>query len=393
MADETGLDDRGRIALGRRLIANALHYSAAKVAATSTLRDLKHDADLLPLIQRRLQVILEGFHRDSNVVYDIQGRNDQGCDLLVRLSTDNGVQFIGLQVKSHSELLNEDVIPVLIRQHFEATSHYSPMLIFYIVLAADMTQNGPQHRVIRAIQQKFSTAKDVRIVIPEYTATFIRLGGPAIDALITQTMRTGDPVTTAGVQDLRRHPVEAAILLRLVERHLAGAPVLSRVDLISDQWIQAVAEATPIKRFRDTPFARPIDGRFHQENEYRVYTGLPLSAEADIDFDEEIGPNKGDWWFLDEYLEEISSGLRRHLLLPNDQAGPDAAARLSEFVPDALDLLEDDLDSVDEDGDQFSIRLDEHMALVALAAEGIVKHRLVGDDVINYVVNLLLPAD
>jgi hypothetical protein len=99
MADDVELGQPGRIALGRRLIANALQYSSARVSATRTLRDMKHDAHLLPAIQRRLQVVLESFHRDSNVVYDIQGRNDHGCDLLIRLSVGQEVQFVGLQVK------------------------------------------------------------------------------------------------------------------------------------------------------------------------------------------------------------------------------------------------------------------------------------------------------
>ena len=281
MTDEAQSDGHGRIALGRRLIANALQYSAAKITATQALRELKHDADLLPMLQRQLQAILEGFHRDSNVVYDIQGRSDHGCDLLVRLNINNQCQFVGLQVKSHAELLTEKVITTLIRQHFEATNRYSPMLDYYIILAADMIQKGDLQRVIRAIQQNFSTAKDVRVVSPLYTATFIRLEAPAVDALITQTMRTGDPLTTAGLQDLWRHPVEAAILLRLVERHLAGVPALSSEELVSDQWIQAVAEATPIARFRDTPFERPIDGRFHKENAFRKYSGLPLFPESE----------------------------------------------------------------------------------------------------------------
>ena len=38
------------------------------------------------------------------------------------------------------ELLKEDVVTLLIRQHFDASNHYSPMLIFYIVLAADLSQ-------------------------------------------------------------------------------------------------------------------------------------------------------------------------------------------------------------------------------------------------------------
>ena len=183
--------------------------------------------------------------------------------------------------------------------------------------------------------------------------------------------------------------MEAAILLRLVERHLAGVPALSSEELVSDQWIQAVAEATPIARFRDTPFERPIDGRFHKENAFRKYAGLPLFPESEDSLQKYY---RDAWGLLDDELDSISSDLRRHLLLPDEQAGPDAAARLSEFLPDALDLLEEDLAFVDGDREQLSVRLGEHMALIALAAEGIVKHELVGDELIRYIVNLLLPA-
>lgn len=165
--DGAPLDHPGRLALGRRLIANALHYSAANIADTAMLKDLRHDADLLPAIQQKLAVVLDGFHRDSNVIYDIQGRNDQGCDLLVRLNTENDCQFLGFQVKSHRELLTEEAVTILIRQHFEATQHYSPLLTYYIILAADMSAKGDQHRVVRAIQQRFSKTKDVRVVIPQ----------------------------------------------------------------------------------------------------------------------------------------------------------------------------------------------------------------------------------
>lgn len=391
--DGAALDQPGRLALGRRLIANTLHYSAANIADTAMLRDLRHDADLLPAIQEKLAVVLDGFHRDSNVIYDIQGRNDQGCDLLVRLNTANDCQFIGFQVKSHRELLTEESVAVLIRQHFEATQHYSPLLTYYIILAADLSIKGDQHRVVRAVQQRFSKTKDVRVVIPQYITTFLRLRRTAVDALVTQTMRTGDPVTTSALGDIQRHPLAAAVLLRLLETQLRGVPAVSVDDLVSDPWLQAVAEATPAARLRDTPFERAIDGRFYKEEEYRKFVGLPPPAEPAPNINTGSLKRLGEWQHLDEYLEEISGGLRRHLLLPNVQAGPDSSARLSELLPGALDMLDEELYFRTAERDAMSINLDEHMALVAIASEGIVKHDLEGDDIIEYVVSLLLPDE
>jgi hypothetical protein len=275
------------------------------------------------------------------------------------------------------------------------------MLIFYIVLAADLSVPGDHHRVVRAVQQRFSTTKNVVVVSPQYTTSFLRLEGPAIDALITQTMRSGDPVTIAGQADLRRHPIDAAILLRLIERSLAGSPFLTREDNItSDSWIQAVAERTPIAHFRDTPFSRLGDGVFSRESEYRKYFELePLEADGNLDwfdaadFEPSAGGGANYWAFFDYDLDGISPGLRRHFLLPTARETPDSAARLSEYVADTLDRFEDDLIFADEDGDRFAIKLEEHLALVAIAAEGSVKHELFGDDLVRYVISLLLPTD
>ncbi|WP_157895828.1 hypothetical protein [Mycobacteroides chelonae] len=85
--------------------------------------------------------------------------------------------------------------------------------------------------------------------------------------------------------------------------------------------------------------------------------------------------------------------LRRYFLLPSEGSCAESAARLSEFVPDTLDRLEDDLVFPNEDSDKFAIKLEEHLALVAIAAEGRVKHQLSGDNLILYIVSLLLPAD
>lgn len=54
----------------------------------------------------------------------------------------------------------------------------------------------------------------------------------------------------------------------------------------------------------------------------------------------------------------------------------DSAARLSEYVADTLDRFEYDLIFADKDGDRFAIKLEEHLALGAITAEGSVKHEL-----------------
>jgi hypothetical protein len=390
---ESESEQTGRLALGRRLIANALRYTPAPVADTARLRQFRHDADLLPRLQVQLQRVLEGFHRDSNVVYDIQGRNDNGCDLLVRLTTSHDCQFIGFQVKSHRELLTEDAVNLLIRQHFDAKQRYAPLLKFYIFLAADLSEAGPQHRVIRAIQQRFSTEANVVIISPQYAESFLRLSNTAIDALITQTMRTGDPLTEAARSDLRRHPVAAAVLLRLVERRLSGHPTVSRESIMADTWIQAVAEVTPNKRLRNSPFGRSIDGRFTSENEYREHFGLPGSSDDELADYNEGRPDDDEYEeILDDFLEDMSDSLFRQMLLPNEREGPDSPGRLLQYLPDVLDMLDEEVEFTSHEQEEWFIRIEEQLPLVAITSEGIIKHELEGDEVISYVVNVLFPA-
>lgn len=395
--DKEGSEHRGRLSLGLRLLANALNYTPAPISDTAAFRDLGHDADLLPRITRQLQRVLDGFHRDSNVVYDIQGRNDHGCDLLVRLTTDNGCQFVGFQVKSHIELLKEDVVSLLIRQYYDASQHYSPLLTFYIFLAADLSESGPQHRVVRAIQQRFSKDTNLRIITPQYASTFLRLPSTAMDALITQTMRSGDPVTTAAKGDLlSHHPVAAAILLRLVERRLVGVPHMHVDQLIADPWIQSVAEVTPDRSLRKTSFGRSIDQLFATENAYRTQVGLPAGQDLLAEYNAEEMNDDDELYpaYLDEFFDGISDSLRLYMLQPGKQVVADSAARLLQFLPNALDELSEDIEFLNDEGEYITVNLEDYMPLVAIMAEGFVKHQLVeSDELISYVINLLLPAE
>ncbi|MEV6560751.1 hypothetical protein AB0M22_33875 [Nocardia sp. NPDC051756] len=376
-------DGRGRIALGRRLIANALRYSTAPIAQTASLRDLKHDADLLPRIQHQLRLLLDTFHRDSNVVYDIQGMRDLGCDLLVRLQTDNDARFIGLQVKSDIELQQDVVVNKLLLQYSTAVDHYSPMLDFYIVLAADLSVKGPQSRVVRAVQQAFSMKSDVKVVDPQYVATLLRLPTTTMDALITQTMRTGDPIMSAARLDLRRDPVEAAVILRLITAHLSGRPHLPVRDLLDDRWIQSVAGRTPHPSLRHTPHAESFDAEFADENELRDEVGLPR-VQRD--------PTGADYQFYRLDLTDISDSLRRWFLSSDDPSVA-ATARLAAVLPAVLDSLEDELVWQDPDSNQCAVRIDQYVALFALAAEGQAKHELYDDDLIKYLIELVLSDD
>jgi hypothetical protein len=392
MADDDNAEERGRLALGRRLIANALQYSSAPVFQTAVLQNLKHDADLLPRIQRQIRILLDGFHRDTAVTYDIQGLHDYGCDILVRLQTGSATSYVGLQVKSHEELLDFSVVNKLTIQHVRANDRYAPMLDFYIVLAANLDEKGKHHAVIRGIHQEFSTRRGVHVVDPLYVATFLRLSPVAMDGLITRTMRTGDPVLASATSDLSRHPLHSAIILRLVVAMVEGRTWLSTNDLIADTWLQAVCETMPIARLMGTPFEQPHDRPYRHENDLREALALPMTSE-EIEI-QEWDDDDFDWWFHyseSGFFENISPDLLVHLLGVESPTSDSAAGRLAECLPEAFELLEDDLVvDTEHESNRVSIQIESHLALFALAAEGKVKHEFDSQELVDYVVQLVL---
>lgn len=95
---------------------------------TRIFRDLGHDADLVPMVTRQLRFLMEGFHRDTNVTYDIQGMSDEGSDVLLRLQSAHNSRFIGIQIKSHKELGDKELIKNLRNQLSRSEDRYDPLL-------------------------------------------------------------------------------------------------------------------------------------------------------------------------------------------------------------------------------------------------------------------------
>lgn len=382
-------EDRGRLALGRRLIANALQYSSSPIAATAALNQLRHDAHLLPRIQRQLRNLLEGFHRDSAVIYNIQGMTDHGCDILVRLETTLETTFIGLQIKSHIELTDDDVVNDLVLQYQRAIDHYSPMLVFYIVLAADLTTKTKRQNIIQRIQQEFAVKPKVRVVDPTYVATFLQLSYVAMDGLTTQTMRTGDPVMASARRDITRHPLQAAILLLLTVGTVEGTTSTTIDSLRENSWLQAIAEIIPIAQLEGTAYGMNHDQSYKSEASFREFIGLsPLDDDRP-----QVDDDDDEWYYYyneREFFEGISPDLRRYFLSATTPHTSLAPARLMEILPDLLELAVDDVFTVpDRELDEMVLKIEDHSALLCLAAEGRERHQIDGRELLEYLVELL----
>jgi hypothetical protein len=341
---------------------------------------LRHDSDLVPRITLQLRLLMECLHRDTTVTYDIQGLKDDGTDVLVRMNTGNGVAFAGIQVKSHDELFEAGLLKTLRDQHSRSVDSYAPLLRWYVLLAADVSgANGQAQGAVRRVQQAFSKKRGVTVIDPVYALTFLRLTAIQMSTLTTLTLRTGDPVVSDSVADLTdRHPLDSAVLIRLVANAVAGdSPTTPTASLLRDEWLTRVATRVPMspvvyERESDIVDPQPWDAEVRTAyDDWLPYDAWSEGAEG--------GPPDG----VDP--ERASPALLARWLRADDVSSP-SAARLQALLPGSLDRLGDDVEEV---GDALYVSIRKHAALYAVATEGIVKHDLDGDSLVAYVVSVL----
>jgi hypothetical protein len=355
MSDQAGggqnADEPGALALGQRLIANAFRYRTAKPQETAALRDLRHDAELAPQVTQQLRFLLEGLHRDTNVAYDIQGMSDNGSDVLIRLQSASNASYIGVQIKSHREISDKDLVRGLRDQLSRSEDHYDPLQRWYVFLGADISETSDRKTLqrVRAISAAFSKKPRVTIVDPVYALTFLTLSRAQMNSLTTRTLRVGDPLLVDAIADLTRHPVEAAVLLWLVAGNVTGPGFsVSLEALLASDWLRSIAERTP-----------------RQSERYFI-----------------------DWDGEDDRpdIEELPPKLLHDVLVSAEE---ESVAQIDwpERLAFHLDRLEDDLE---EESDHYQAPVSLHPALYALAAEGRVKHELEGVDLVDYLIDVAL---
>ncbi|MEU5554098.1 hypothetical protein ABZ738_30425 [Micromonospora sp. NPDC047793] len=328
--------------LVRRLLSNALRFRLAAVSDTVHLKDLRHDADLLPEVREKVTSLLEGFHRDSHLTYDIQGIRDEGADILIRLHSPTGAtRFICIQVKSHIELDTHEVVNKLQLQYSASEDAYAP-LMFFVVLAADMKDKKRQ-KIVRAIQSAFKKKKNVAVVEPQYTATFLGLRRSQMDALLTDAFRVGDPIIADARNQLSGMRVREIALALTIASHLAADGAWpKRSHLRNNDWLERVFST----------------GATSKDMFYSHEGGADNSGESDVDV----------------ILREIVAVGDRH-------TAEGALARLLD-VTEEFEIAENETIQLPIDGNQ---------ALYCLALEAAVRYELEGEPLVNYLLDLLYP--
>lgn len=292
------MEDKGAGALAARLMADALLFQPSTPLRTRGFARLRHDKDLLPGLQRRLDILLAGFHRDTKATLDIQGFTDEGTDVLVRVHAGEVTEFLCLQVKSHVEITQPKLANELLLQWQRSVDRYKP-LRYYILLFADLA-SAKHQRAIRSVESAFVKKPAVSVVTPVYLATFWRLRSDVMDALATSVHRSGDPLIAdagASLMELDTAP-QAGLVLALLANHVVGKRSVSREALgMSDWFVKLVCSVEPLSPYWENPptnlqktrsLLRTRSNADSSVYEQRL-TAILAAIEEDLDLDEGRG--------------------------------------------------------------------------------------------------------
>jgi hypothetical protein len=230
----------------KKILNEIIYFRQLPSSSTTDFKKLKHNSDLCPTFEKKLNALLGSFERYRNKVHDIQGIHDKGTDIFLRKNTDTGTEFICIQVKSQDDLNNKDYLKDLKSQYFDSQRTYVKMIDYYILLCCDTTDEKFKNKV-RNIAQTFSDNKDVHVVEPEFSFSFFLLSTIQIDAIVKNVLGNEDIVIKETKKLFAEHtPTEIALLIYFCfEKLLSEELSINDVeDLLNIQFLGEIIKNT-----------------------------------------------------------------------------------------------------------------------------------------------------
>lgn len=321
----------------KNIIYDLLQFRRSAAEFTGIFKTQKHNANLCPKLQHRLESAFDAFDKYRRITYEIQGPRDQGVDVLIRQIFHDQTYFICFQIKSEDDLRDKTWLKSIKAQWFDSEKTYHEMLDYYILLCCDASNSVTKGK-IRLLESEFSSIPTVHIIEPEYVLSFLRLSNVQTDAIIKAKLGSDDIVFRNGlsiVNDLT--PTEAAVLFYLIYQ-----------DVCEEK------ESTDQEAILDSEFIR------------YVYTNTP-------DFDR-------DWFFEDEI--DIDEEFRREY----DVRQLNACERLSFDLEELKNLT---IHMYVSGG--CRVNMCEVQSLAILMMDGKERYGYTGDDLLFYMMDLFGP--
>lgn len=230
----------------KEIIFELLQYHRSDNKETEEFIRLKHNAKLCPLFQSKIESISHSFQKYRNITYDMQGINDRGTDILLRISEEDKISFICFQIKSEDDLKDKYYLRNLKAQYFDTKEKYGQIEDYYIILCCNANDKGNKDK-IRNVEAEMSKHDDIQVIEPEFSLTFLKMGLTVIDALIKNKISDEDVVFREAISIVDNlTPTEMAILFYVLYLSLFNeCEYFLETDIISSTFIKNIFESVP----------------------------------------------------------------------------------------------------------------------------------------------------
>ncbi|WAC08835.1 MAG: hypothetical protein OS130_06525 [Thermodesulfobacteriota bacterium] len=136
------------------IITRLLRYQRTPDKTTSNFKRWKHNNDILPILQRQLEMILSSYGKFQPVVYDTQGILDDGSDLILRHREVSLVEkefaIISFQAKSYDDLCKKTYMQELKAQRDDTFRKVVGLNYYFLFLCTDAIEHKNKLRNIAA---------------------------------------------------------------------------------------------------------------------------------------------------------------------------------------------------------------------------------------------------
>ncbi|MCD2180303.1 hypothetical protein [Rhizobium sp. C1] len=227
------------------MLAELLQKRPVALGETKAFQSLRHNKHLCRAFRNKGRSILEVYKAYRADCQDIQGRGDQGVDVLLRYQIEiDGVekrQLVGLQLKSYAEFAkyksgkDPDFISRIKNQYAAATQSVRVDHL-YLVLCTDAILHEDQ---IRTITSELKGWDGLTIITPEQALSFYQMSETDIETSVIRSLCGNDPVLVEAKRFFRdMSDFESYALIHILCNVHAGEKVMtpSAFTDLHDRW-------------------------------------------------------------------------------------------------------------------------------------------------------------
>jgi hypothetical protein len=217
---------------------------------TDEFKTLKHDKDIVPKFTENLRLITKYVGSYSDDCYDIQGVKDSGIDILLKYMTkEDGLEYIGLQIKSYDDIKNADWLSKLKAQMFDANTWRAKDV--YIVFCTDSIEYKKKIRNATAELLKGHN-RELAIINPNEALGFYKLSKLNLYLSIYSYFHKNDPVNKLLKRKFCKYNnFEIAVIIEIAVEYLVNNdPYLTQEIVYGSKFIENTKNEV-LERYND----------------------------------------------------------------------------------------------------------------------------------------------